>query len=96
MGTCHTFTTALPGADPGPSQLSPPLQPESRRSRKAHFPGPQGTLHFCPGRAHVGQGGVRGARPWLLGRLWEDTKGAPSHYYYSGQNTSLCLNNYDP
>lgn len=43
---------------------------------------------------HLEQGYANG--PGLVGRLQEDTKGGPSHYYHSGQNISLCLNNYNP
>lgn len=52
-------------------------------------------LDLCP-HEHLEQGGDAQTGPWLMGQPWEDTQGGPSQCCYSGQNTSLCLNNYNP
>lgn len=44
----------------------------------------------------VEQGGVCGDVSMAGGWLWEGNREAWSHYYYSGQSTSLCLDNYSP
>lgn len=54
-------------------------------------------LSFTSVRARpVGQDRVCGDVSVAGGWLWEGSGEGWSHYYYSGQNTSLCVDNYSP
>lgn len=98
MASYHIFMTALPDtiAEKDLTWLSRPPWSASQRPRGGY---PWAQVDAAPGftsvlTGHLEQGYTNG--PGLVGGLQEDTKGGPSHYYHSGQNTSLCLNNYNP
>lgn len=59
--------------------------------------GVDSALGFTPAHARpMEEVGVCGDVSMAGGWLWEGNREAWSHYYYSGQSASLCLDNYSP